>query len=223
VLFRSPGQGHEACFFDALIPIETINTNGIFVDYFKENITLESPVVIVAPHTEYIKKARKFQKKLKQACPHLEMDYAAFFQEDQWSSGPGVSRAATSEFLGNVAGADVVIVDDIVDTAGSLSVLCRRLKKEGARRVYVCASHGLFSEDSMNLIDLSPVERVVVSDSVPMPKSASNKIVQVSTAGLISRIIESEVINFNVASAHKNVQIAQSMQKGDDDDEFEMD
>jgi len=76
----------------------------------------------------------------------------------------------------------------MVDSAGTLSVLCRRLIKEGAKKVYLCASHGLFSGNSMELINLSPVERVVVTDSLPLPENASPKIQQVSIAPLIGTI-----------------------------------
>ena len=81
-------------------------------------------------------------------------------------------------------------VDDILETGNTLSVLTRRLVKEGARRVYLCASHGLFSSSSMELIDLSPVEQVVVTDSIRLPPNASEKIAQVSVAPLLTQVIK---------------------------------
>lgn len=78
---------------------------------------------------------------------------------------------------------------NIVDTATKLSILCRALKKEGAKRVFVCASHGLFSKNSIELIDLSPVEKVIVTDSVPLPNNKySKKIVQLPVAPLIGTL-----------------------------------
>lgn len=184
---QRPGQGHEACFFDSSIPVETISANDSLVSYFSKNCDLKSPVVVVSPNTECVKKARKFQKKLK-ASTKLEKVENALFMHDPNRT----DSKASSEFLGNVQDADVIIVDDIVDTARSLSILCHRLRKEGARRVFICASHGLFSQEAMQLIDMSPVERVVVTDTVAMPKNASAKIVQVSIAPLLARVIETE-------------------------------
>ena len=78
------------------------------------------------------------------------------------------------------------------DTAAQLAVLTRRIKLDGANRVWVCASHGLFSQKAMELIDLSPIEGVVVTDSVPLPANCSDKIAQVSIAPLLARVIETE-------------------------------
>ena len=79
-----------------------------------------------------------------------------------------------------ISGADVVIVDDMVDTAGTLSILAKRLKEDGARHIYVCASHGLFSEaDSMQKIDAGHVDRVVVTNTLPLPPNSSSKVEQV--------------------------------------------
>jgi ribose-phosphate pyrophosphokinase len=212
---QRPGQGHEACFFDSSIPVETISSVSLFIDYFKDNVDLQSPVVVVAPNTEYVKKAKKFQAGLKSATGLESVKYGVFFNEEPPSSKSGQLNSATSELLADVKGADVIVIDDIVDTAGTLSILCRRLRKEGARRVFVCASHGLFFGNSMNLIDLSPVEKVVVSDSLPLPAVHSAKIGRVSVAELIARIITSE---------SKNTDESDKRYAGEEDNEvFEVD
>ncbi len=79
-----------------------------------------------------------------------------------------------------------------VDSGFTMSELCRQLKKEGARKIYLCASHGIFSGNSMDLINLSPVEMVMVTDSIPLPAQASPKIVQVSMLPTIAKIIKYE-------------------------------
>ena len=192
---QRPGQGHEACFFDNELSVETISANDEFISYFKQSNCLEGPVVVVSPNAECIKKAQKFQKKLHSVLG-LETSYAAFLHDQQHAGNQRLvsyDPAIHSELLGDVRGCDVIIVDDVVDTGVSLSTLCRRLRKEGAKRVYVCASHGVFSHNSMNLIDLSPVEKVIVTDSIPLPSHVSNKIVQVPVAKLIAKVIEAEV------------------------------
>lgn len=79
-----------------------------------------------------------------------------------------------------------------VDTAGTLSAISNRLKAAGAANIYLCASHGLFSNDSMKLIDGGPVKKVFVTNSLPMPKLHSDKIEQISVAKLLARVILSE-------------------------------
>ena len=95
-------------------------------------------------------------------------------------------------------------------------------KREGAGRVFICASHGLFSEKAMELIDLSPVERVVVTDSVPLPDKCSPKVVQVSIAPLLARVIETErnIRSHDFEEEGPRVVIGKST---DDDDQYVMD
>jgi ribose-phosphate pyrophosphokinase len=71
-------------------------------------------------------------------------------------------------------------------------VLANRLVRDGARKVYVCASHGLFTGQASNLIDVSPIEKIVISDSLEMPNNISTKVVQISVSSLLSKIIESD-------------------------------
>ena len=107
------------------------------------------------------------------------------------------------------------------DTAAQLSVLCRRIKREGAGRVFICASHGLFSEKAMELIDLSPVERVVVTDSVPLPAKCSPKVVQVSIAPLLARVIETER-SIRAHDFEEGVRVVAG-KSTEDDDQYVMD
>jgi ribose-phosphate pyrophosphokinase len=189
---QRPGQGQEACVFDNFIPVETIFSTNLMIDYFSDNIPLREPVVIVSPDSDYTKKARKFQKGLLAKGKLNDVGLASFMHTE---SQTGPIDANASEFIGNVSGADVIIVDDVVDSAGTLSILCRRLLKEGARKIYYCASHGLFTGNSLDLIRLSPVERVVITDSIPFADKDNNnndKIVQVSIAPILARLIESE-------------------------------
>ena len=94
---QRPGQSHEACFFDSAIPVETVSTNDLFVDYFKSPAAgLVSPVVVVSPNTEFVKKAKRFQRKLKSQSDLAVVDYAAFLEED-WSDLPYLS--STGKFI----------------------------------------------------------------------------------------------------------------------------
>ena len=184
------GQGHEGCFFDSQVPIETINSTELMADYFSKHIPMnERPVVVVSANANCMKKAITFRNALikKGAMPPSSSsrpDHACFVP----------SEKNESQFLGNVEGSDVIIVDELVETANRLSELCTILKRRGAQRIYLCASHGLFTKDSKNLIDLSPVEKVVVTDTVPLSKvyPASDKIVQIPVAPLIAKVIDTD-------------------------------
>lgn len=154
-----PGQGHEACFFDCSIPVETLtsvnmyvqthtcmHTHSIyslsrthhihtrthtcrFVNYFKNNVTLNNKVIVVSPNTECVKRAKKFQKKLKQVTGK-DILYGAFISHSTVEMGK--KRMKDNEVIfGDVAGADVIIIDDIVETGATLNTLCRALKKKG--------------------------------------------------------------------------------------------
>jgi ribose-phosphate pyrophosphokinase len=86
----------------------------------------------------------------------------------------------------------VVIVDDMIDTAGTLCTAAANLKANGARRVYAFASHGLFSGPASDRIGRSVLEEVVVTNTIPLRASAkaNEKIVQLSVAPLLAEAIK---------------------------------
>jgi ribose-phosphate pyrophosphokinase len=194
---QRPGQGHEACFFDTHVPLETIVTTSVFVDYFTNKQPLENPIVVVAPNAECIKKAKRLQRGLQKRYTQ-PVKLAAYIAAESTNSGP--TDTTKLELLGGTGvatdffGADVVIVDDIIDSGGTLAELSQRLHKAGAKNIYLCASHGLFAEKTIANIDASAVKKIVVTNSLPRPigKFHSTKVHQVSIAPMLSRIILSE-------------------------------
>jgi len=164
---QRPGQGHEACFFDSQIPVETVSTNSLFVEYFK-NFELSEPVVIISPNPECVKKAKKFQEKLKLATGIEKIDYGVFLHD--------IDSVTVDKFsldlLGDVKGASVIIVEEVIDANYPVLPLCKLLTEQGAKRIIICASHGLFTPESCKIIENSPIEKVVVSDSIELPDSS---------------------------------------------------
>jgi ribose-phosphate pyrophosphokinase len=186
-----PGQGQETCFFDTSVPVETVSSSELVLQYLRENVPLSNNVTVVAASPDFLKKARKLQLGLKQTAPEgANIQLAAFLRKID-SSEVRTSRELT-RLLGDVKDSDVIIVDDIVDTGGTLSNICRRVKLEGASKIYLSASHGMFTENAMDIIRLSPVEKVIVTDSLPLPPDSSGKVVQLSVATLLANIIETE-------------------------------
>ena len=96
------------------------------------------------------------------------------------------------DLVGTVDGADVVIVDDMIDTAGTLCTAAAELKKNGALRVFCFATHGLLSGPAPDRIARSQLEEVVVTNTIPLKPSArtNEKIVQLSVAPLLAEAIK---------------------------------
>ena len=191
---QRPGQGKEACFFDNQVTLETIVTTAYFVDYLVQTIFPERKhnVVVVAPNAESVKKARNFQVGLQKYLGFDRVKLTAFFSPDT-SSGP--TDTEKLEMLGlssqQINGADVVIVDDMIDTGGTIISLSKKLKDNGAKNIYVCASHGLFTANSSQRIDDSDITKVIVTNTLPL-HSNSEKIVQISVAQLLANVMTAE-------------------------------
>jgi ribose-phosphate pyrophosphokinase len=175
---QRPGQGHEACFFDSQIPVETVSTNSLFVEYFK-NVNLTEPVVIISPNPECVKKAKKFQEKLKLATGIEKIDYGVFLH-DLDSATADTFTSTSLDLLGDVNGASVIIVEEVIDANYPILPLCNLLREQGAKRIIICASHGLFTPESCKVIEDSPIEKIVISDSIELPDAANaplNKVI----------------------------------------------
>lgn len=103
---------------------------------------------------------------------------------------PGPDQAEIIEMVGDVEGKTAVIVDDMISTGSTLAVAAEKLLERGARRVFASAVHGVFAGDALNVIDASPVERVVVTDTLPLPTTGrSAKIEVLSVAPLLAEAI----------------------------------
>lgn len=205
---QRPGQGHEACLMDNNIPLEVIVTTDLMIDYFVKNVKLDNPIVVVSPNAECVKKARKFQLGFRKGY-NREVKLASFFHSTTGSGPTDVDKLELLLGKAQIAGSDVVIVDDMVDSAETMSVISQRLHEMGAANIYVCASHGLFSTDAIQLINDSVVKKVITTNSLPLPIGHdSSKIYQLSVAELLAKIILSE---------HFRTKLS------DDDEQLEMD
>ncbi len=99
------------------------------------------------------------------------------------------------DLIGTVDGKDIVIIDDMIDTAGTLCKAAKTLKEMGARKIFAFASHGLFNDPAMQVISESCIDQIIVTNSIPLsPKlqeafSQNKKIAQVSCGPLIADAI----------------------------------
>lgn len=159
-------------FFD--IPMDHIYAAPVLIDYWKnENI---DNLVIVSPDAGSIKLARAFSEK-------LDADIAIV--EKRRLDG---NNARAMNVIGDVKGKNVVIVDDIIATAGSLIEATAILKEKGALNVYACATHGVLSGAAYERIEKSDISKIIVTDSIYHEKTHP-KIVTLSVANLIGEAI----------------------------------
>ena len=102
--------------------------------------------------------------------------------------GPDVSEAL--EMVGDVDGRPAVIVDDMISTGGTLVLAAELLRDRGASPIYAAATHGIFAQDGLDLIHRSPIDKVLVTDTLPLPQDGpTTKIEVVSVAPLLAEAV----------------------------------
>lgn len=197
VLAMDLHTGQIQGFFNILV--DHIFATPVLVDYIKKlNIPTEE-IVAVSPDTGGVPRTRYFAKELD--CPMAIIDK----RRDRHN------EAIANHVIGDVKDKHVVMFDDLIDTAGTISEAAKLLKKEGAKDIYVCAAHAVFSGPALQRLEDAPIKAVVVSNSIPLnQKTLPEKIVQLSIAPLlgeaISRIHDDESISslFGFEKEYKN-------------------
>ena len=127
------------------------------MSYFKKKNLDSEKLVIVSPDLGGVKRADKFAKAI--GC-----DKAIVYKERT-----GHNQAKAEQLLGDVEGKDCIIYDDIIDTAGTITEAAKMLKKNGANKIYIAASHGLFNGPAIERLQNTPIEEVVVTNSEKKP------------------------------------------------------
>jgi len=163
------------------VPVDNIYGSVFMAPKFAE-LNLKDPVII-SPDAGGVARAKKFRDTL--AIYGVKADLAIIIKQ---RAAAGVIESAN--LIGDVKGRDVIIVDDICDTGGTLVKAAEELKKFGANKVYACITHPVFSKDAITKIENSEFEQVYVSDSIAIPVGKYNKITQVSVANLLTMVIE---------------------------------
>ena len=173
-------------FFD--IPVNHMTAMPIFVDYFKNKGIDPEEMCVVSPDVGRAKAAKKFQGQL--GCD------IAIMHKDR----PKHNQAEITALIGDVTGKVCILNDDMIDTGGSLVAAAETLMSKGAKKVYACATHGLFSGPAYDRIQNSCIEEVVVTNAVPVPLDRqTGKIRVLSVAPLLARTIQSVYGNGSVS------------------------
>ena len=161
------------------VPVDNLMALPIFVSYFNK-LNLKD-LVIVSPDAGGVERARMFSKRI----------HAGLAIGDKRREKANI--AEIMHIIGNVKDKNVIIVDDIIDTAGTLYETIKALKKNGAKSIYALCTHGIFSGKAIEKIENSPVEKIFVSDTIPLKndKLKCNKIEVLSVAKLFAEAIDS--------------------------------
>jgi ribose-phosphate pyrophosphokinase len=155
--------------------------------------------VIVAPSSGSVPRAKKFREVLSEKWGGAEgggeVDLAMLIEHQYHevdSGGRLVGPSSQLDLVGDVAGRDCIIVEDIVDTASTITRAAEELKRKGARDVYAFASHGLFSDNALDRIAASELREVVVTNTVPMSADddGGGKVTQLTLAPLLAESIK---------------------------------
>jgi ribose-phosphate pyrophosphokinase len=165
-------------FFD--IPVDHLFAAPVIIDYLARQ---QFPrLTIVSPDAGGAERARAYAKR-------LGADLAIIDKRRSAEDG----HAEVMNVIGDVAGRTCIIQDDIVDTAGTMQNAAQALVDNGAERVWACAVHGLLSGPAIQRIEQSPIERLVITNTIPLngERAQCKKIVTLSVARLLGEAIRS--------------------------------
>lgn len=177
VLAMDLHQGQLQGFFQ--IPVDHMTATPMLADYFRFKDFGGVPLVAVSADAGGVKLAKRF-------AARIGGDLAVLTK-----MRPDHNRAETLHFIGDVRDKIAILVDDMIDTAGSIVSAVDTLIANGAREVYACATHGVFSDPARERIRTSPVKEVVVTDTLRVDLGAEDtKITVLSVADILANTIK---------------------------------
>ena len=163
------------------IPSDEIPALGLFIEHFKAHPIPNA--VVLAPDIGALRRARNFAERLDLPLAVIEK-----------RRSPDGKRTEVFNLIGDVAGKNVIIVDDEIDTAGTLTRAAGFVKQEGALDIVACATHPVLSEDAADTLRESVLREVVVCDTVHIPKEKSgrcgDKLKVIPVAALLADVIQ---------------------------------
>lgn len=174
VLTMDLHAGQIQGFFD--IPVDNLRGMPILANYFQEKGL--DDVVVVSPDVGGVSRARELANRLD--CTLAIVD----------KRRPAPNVAEATNVIGDIEGKTAIIIDDIIDTAGTICEAVRVLLDRGAKEVYACCSHPVLSPPATERLAASPVKEVVVTNSIPLPAEKQlDKIKVLSVAPLFGEAI----------------------------------
>ena len=170
------------------IPVDHLSAVKTLSKYFKNLVKNQDEWVIVSPDLGGVTRARKFSNFLNLPIAIIE----------KRRPKPNVSEVMN--IIGDIDGKNCIIIDDIIDTAGTITNAANALIDRGAKEVYITASHGVLSGPAIERIDSSVVKKCVITDTIDISnKEKSDKIEIVSVAPIIANVIKNINTNDSVS------------------------
>jgi ribose-phosphate pyrophosphokinase len=169
-------SGQIQGFFD--IPVDNLYATPVILQYLRRQLD-HNEVTIVSPDAGGVERARDFAARLDASLAII----------DKRRVGPNV--VAEMNIIGEVKGQTAVLLDDMVDTAGTLTMAAEALKKEGAKKILSCCTHAVLSGPAIQKIADSPLEGLIVTNTIPLRPEVDKckKIKVLSVAHLIGEAI----------------------------------
>lgn len=162
-------------YFD--IPVDHLTAIPMLADHFKNIVGKDT--VVVSPDLGGVTRARRFANKLDLPIAIIE------------KRRPKANEAEVMNIIGDIEGKNAILVDDMIDTAGTVTKAATVLKEQGAKKIYGCATHGVLSGPAIDRICASELEKFIITDTIPLDKSCENeKIEVVSVAHLFAEAIK---------------------------------
>jgi len=161
-------------FFD--VPVDHLYAMPVFTAHYRK-LQLNDPVV-VAPDVGSAKMARGFAKRLNATLAIID------------KRRPQANVLEVVNVVGEVAGHDCILVDDMIDTAGTVSEAARALKGLGAKDIYICATHALLSGPAVKRLNDAPIKEIALTDTIAIPTERRPKnLFMLSVGELLSKAI----------------------------------
>jgi ribose-phosphate pyrophosphokinase len=159
------------------VPFDHLYAKPVLLDHMREHF--DENAVIVSPDAGGVERARSYGKRLNCAIGMID------------KRRPQANEAKVMNVIGEVEHRDVVILDDMIDTAGTLTAAAAALKERGAKKIFAYATHPVFSGPAIDRIAASDIDRVIVANTIPLGAGAREckKIQQISIAPLIAEAI----------------------------------
>jgi ribose-phosphate pyrophosphokinase len=155
-------------------PVDHMTALPMLSQYVKDQLGHNTELVIVAPDAGRVKLTRNFARKV--GAPYALME----------KERPAHGVAEIGRVIGDVRGKVAVIVDDMIDTGGTLVAAAQTVMDEGASAVYAVATHGVFSGPAWEILDDSPLSGIVVTDTIPLREGAPEMIRVLSVSEMLT-------------------------------------
>jgi ribose-phosphate pyrophosphokinase len=162
------------------IPVDHLYAMPVFIDFLRAQGLCGDQAVVVSPDAGGVERARAFAKRMESAMAII----------DKRRPAPNISEVMN--VIGDVRGKHAVIIDDLIDTAGTATAAAKVVLDQGAKSVVCCATHGVLSGPAIDRISASVISEVIITDTIPLSAAAQacGKIKVLSVARLLGEAVK---------------------------------